>query len=106
MAYRVQLHTRVKVEIRREGIYLGERSKAAEGKWRSRILLAIKHLERHPERYPPAYEAADLGFDLREYQIGNKRGSIYRVLFTIDGDIVNILWLRHAAQDWVDVDEI
>lgn len=106
MPYRVVLHERVKAEIRREGIYLSERSKAAEGKWRSRILLAVKHLEQHPERYPQAYEAANLGFDLREYQIGNKRGSIYRILFIIGDGIVDVLWLRHAAQDWLDKDDL
>jgi hypothetical protein len=45
-----------------------------------------------------ADEAADLGLDLRELLYGRRR-DVYRVLFTIDGQTVNVLRVRHAAQD-------
>jgi hypothetical protein len=57
-------------------------------------------------RFPQAHEAVQSGIDLREYQIGNQRGSVYRLLFTIDDSIVNVLSVRPAAQDWLDSDDL
>ncbi len=106
MTYRLRFLPRAQREIRSEGIYLAERSKRAETRWRNRILLAVKHLELDPTRFPQAHEAVALGIDLREYQIGNKRGSVYRLLFTIDESIVNVLSVRHAAQYWLESDDL
>jgi len=46
-----------------------------------------------------------LGFDLRMLLYGRGR-HVYRILFTIDGDTVNVLRVRHAAQDWLTEDEL
>ena len=44
--------------------------------------------------------------DLRELLIGRRRGIMHRILFTIDGDIVTIHRVSHAAMDTLGEDEI
>ncbi len=62
-------------------------------------------LEQSPDRCPVADEAADLGIDLRELLYGRRRG-VYRILFTIEGSVVHVLRVRHAAQDRLPPGEI
>ena len=71
----------------------------AADRWRVGLLTAVVGaLETDPHRYPQADDAADVGVDLRELLHGSGR-RVYRVLFTIDGNTVNILRVRHATQD-------
>jgi hypothetical protein len=63
-------------------------------------LSIVENLETNPERYPLVHEAADLGVELRQLLYG-RRPHFYRVLFTIDGQTVNVLRVRHAAQDYL-----
>jgi plasmid stabilization system protein ParE len=75
-----------------------QRSPAAGARWHAGLLGAIRSLTTNPERCPLAYEAAELGVELRELLHG-RRHSVYRVLFTFDGRTVNVLRVRHSAQD-------
>jgi len=69
------------------------------------LLAAIRSLANNPERWPLADEATDLGLDLRELLYGRRR-KMYRILFTIEDQTVNVLRVRHAAQDRLSPDEI
>jgi plasmid stabilization system protein ParE len=62
------------------------------------LLAAIRSLTTNPERCPLASEVSELGLELRELLYG-KRPGVYRILFTIDGQTVNIVRVRHAARD-------
>jgi plasmid stabilization system protein ParE len=73
-------------------------SPASAVRWYRGIIKKIYALADHPDRYPLAYEAADLGIELREMLFRRQR-HVYRILFTIDGQAVNIHRVRHAAQD-------
>jgi plasmid stabilization system protein ParE len=42
---------------------------------------------------------------LRELLYGRRR-NVYRILFTIDGQTVNILRVRHAAQDRLTPEDV
>lgn len=76
-----------------------KKNPAAAARFRSGVFgSVVKQLERDPHSYPEAEEAADLGIDLRVLLHGRRR-HVYRVLFTIDGQTVNVLRIRHAAQD-------
>jgi len=71
----------------------------AADRWRVGLLtVGVPALETDPNRYPRAEEAADLGIDLRKVLHG-RRPHVYRVLFTIDDETVNVHRVRHAAQD-------
>lgn len=73
-------------------------SLAAAGRWRQRIESVIRSLADDADQWPEADEVAGLGLDLRCRLFGRPR-QVYRVLFTIDGQTVNVHRVRHAAQD-------
>ncbi len=79
-------------------------SSASATKWQDGIYAKIDSLKLLPERSPLADEAETLDFDLRMMLYGRGR-QIYRVLFTIDDHTVNVLRVRHAAQDWVTAED-
>jgi plasmid stabilization system protein ParE len=100
MAYRVLVTARAQGDIAEAVAFLMQRSAQAASRWHAAVLEAVKTLEDQPERCPRAEEADVLGIDLREHLFGKRRG-VYRILFTIDGNTVNVLHIRHAARDWL-----
>ena len=50
-----------------------------------------------PARCPLALENDRFPFEVRQLLYGRKP-HVYRILFTIDGDTVNILHIRHARR--------
>lgn len=80
-------------------------SPASAARWYSGIVRRIRTLSRNPERCPLADEAGTLGFDLHVLLSGRGR-HVYRILFTIDGSTVNVLRVRHAAQDWLTENDV
>jgi hypothetical protein len=65
----------------------------------------IADLETNPTKYPLADEAADLGVDLRVRPYRRRRG-VYRVLFVLEADVVNVLRVYHSARDRLTSDDI
>jgi len=92
-------------DIRSVVAWQAQRSPQAAARWQAGVLAAIRSLVNNPERCPVADEAADLGIDLRELLHGRRRNT-YRILFTIEGQTVNILRVRHAAQDRLASDDV
>lgn len=72
-------------------------------RWRNRIDNRIQELVDDADIWPAAVE--DLGIDLRFMPFG-KKPHVYRILFTIDGENVNVLRILHAARDWVEADDL
>jgi plasmid stabilization system protein ParE len=105
MAFQVVFHPRARSDIAAALAWYARTGSAAADRWRTGLLRIIENLETDPNRYPAADEAADLGVDLRQLLYGRRR-NVYRVLFTIEGQTVNILRVRHAAQDQLDPDDI
>jgi plasmid stabilization system protein ParE len=58
---------------------------------------AIASLSALPERCPLAPENARFPFEVRQLLYGRKP-HVYRILFTIEGDAVKILHIRHARR--------
>jgi plasmid stabilization system protein ParE len=78
---------RALADIRRNAVIVRRRvSAASAARWNARIVAAI-------------------GLDLRCKPSG-RRLHVDRVLFTIDGDAVNVLRVRHAAEDRVGEDDL
>lgn len=74
-------------------------------RWQKQLGRAFRELEDHPDRYAEAHETEKFGFDLRELLIG-KRPHVYRVLFTVDENAVNVLRILYAAHDELDEDDL
>jgi plasmid stabilization system protein ParE len=58
---------------------------------------AIASLATFPERFPIAPENVSFPFEVRQLLYGRKP-HVYRILFTIDGDTVNVLHIRHGRR--------
>jgi len=98
MSFQVIFRSRARADIAAAVAWLARSSPAAAARWRSGLFRIVEKLETNPTLYPAADEAADLGLELRELMYGRRR-TMYRILFTITGQMVNVLRVRHAAQD-------
>jgi plasmid stabilization system protein ParE len=99
--YRVRLTENAELDVAGVLAWFHDRAALADGsKWYARLLNAINTLETMPERCGLAEEATDIGEDIRELHFGRRRAT-YRVLFQVVGRTVNILRIRHSAQDSV-----
>jgi plasmid stabilization system protein ParE len=66
-------------------------------RWFQAMEDAIASLSTLPERCPLAPENVRFPFEVRQLLYGRKP-HVYRILFTIDGDAVKILHIRHARR--------
>jgi plasmid stabilization system protein ParE len=98
MAFQVVFHPQARSDIAAAVRWLARSNSAAAARWRTGVFRIVQNLETNPALYPMADEAPELGLDLRELLYG-RRQSAYRILFTIERQTVNILRVRHAAQD-------
>jgi plasmid stabilization system protein ParE len=99
MARTVLLRPGAYTDLREITRFISQRvSPAAAARWHVGIEATIGRLATDADRGPQADEAADLGIDLRQLLHG-RRPHVYRILFTIAGDTVNVLRVRQAAQD-------
>ena len=65
--------------------------------WYERFVEQLKSLDRTPERCPIARESKRVFLDVRELHFG-RRPNVFRVLFTIDGEMVRILRIVRAQR--------
>lgn len=98
MLHFVHITPRAQAELEETLVWLNTRSPQAAANWHARLLEKIQTLENHPESWPLADEASDLGIPLRALLFG-KRSGVYRVLFMIDGNTVNVMRIRRASRD-------
>lgn len=66
-------------------------------RWFMAMDEAIASLRNFPERRPLAPENAHFPFEVRQLLYG-KRPHAYRILFTIRGDTVHVLHIRHGRR--------
>ena len=105
MTHAVLITNRAERQMEEAFLWVYERNPLAAARWYSRLQRAIESLAEHPERHPLAPEGELLGVELRQMLFGKRRG-IYRVLFTIAGEIVTIHHIRHGARRFLSPDEI
>ena len=98
MPFQVVFRPRARADIAAAVSWLARSSPAAAARWRTGLFRVVEKLETNPSLYPAADEASDLGMDLHELLYGRHR-TVYRIVFTITGQTVNVLRVRHAAQD-------
>lgn len=77
--------------------WVSERAPFTARKWIDRFQDALKSLEHFPARCPFAKENGMLDVELREFLFG-KRPAVFRVIFTIDRNIVRILRILRAQR--------
>ena len=80
-------------------------SEVSARKWRKRIEAVFRKLAKDAERWPEAEEAGLVGLNLRCCLVG-RRPHVYRILFRCDDASVEIVKVRHAAQDYLTEDDL
>jgi plasmid stabilization system protein ParE len=91
-----------KVEILQTGLddleadvdYIAKDSIHAAMRWYGEVVEKIQSLEAFPTRCPIAEESRFFDFEVRRLLIGS-----YRVLFRIVGNTVQVLHVRHGAEE-------
>jgi plasmid stabilization system protein ParE len=105
MAFRVEIS--LQAEHDAESILewlLSEHSGQTGIDWFLALDDVFASLAEFPDRCPLAPESARFPFDVRQLFYGRKP-QIYRILFTISGDVVNVLHIRHGRRKPVDPTE-
>ena len=103
MTYHVIIQPQAEAEI--EAAYLGKRDNAPQAAARgfAGIGKAINALDQFPARCPLAPENEHFTEEIRQLLYG-PRNDVYRILFTIQGDTVHVLHVRHGAQQYLTED--
>jgi plasmid stabilization system protein ParE len=98
MTHRVVVTARARAEALEAFVWLAERSPEAAERWYLALQRAIRSLSTMPERNPVAEEESELlGVTLRQMLHG-RRGGTYRLLFSIQDEVVTLHHIRHASQ--------
>lgn len=97
MTYRVIPTTAADRELEDAYHYIASDNPAAAAKWYNGCLAAMRSLGEFPNRCPLAPENDEFAEEIRHLIFGN-----YRILFTICGDEVHVLHVRHGARKPID----
>jgi plasmid stabilization system protein ParE len=98
MAFRVELSDRAQADI--AAIYdwlLSQQAGQAGERWFLALREAIASLSTLPTRCPLSPESGELPVEIRQLLYGRKP-HVYRILFTIERDVVQILHIRHGRR--------
>ena len=97
MTYNVIVTPTADAEAMEAVAWYADRSTDPAQQWHERLTRAINSLAKLPTRCPVSQEDSKaLGCEVRLLLYGKRRG-VYRILFSIVGDTVWILRIRHSA---------
>lgn len=82
------------------------RSAEQAARWYDGIANAIFSLQQMPQRCAAAPETQLLEQGIRQLPYGLGQRPTHRIVFTIDGNTVVILRVRHVAQDALKADDL
>jgi len=97
MKYRVRLQPAAHEDLDQAYQYAAKNAPRTAVLWFNRFHEALRTLEQNSERCPLAPEDKNTTRELHQYLYG-KRPNVFRVVFTIEDDIVWILRIRRAAR--------
>lgn len=82
------------------------RSKSQADRWYVGFGKAIANLSENPERHGQSREMGHFAYEIRDLLFGIGRGPTHRAVFTIRGEEVVVLTIRHVAQQDLSSDDI
>ena len=98
MAFRIELTYQALEDADEILAWLISRQAGDSGRrWFSGLNDAIESLANFPLRCPLAPESREFPFEVRQLLYGRKP-HVYRVLFTIEGETVHVLHIRHGRR--------
>jgi plasmid stabilization system protein ParE len=105
MIFHVRELARARADIRDLATWLAERSPQGAASWLDAYDRLVARLGQNAESFGWAAENEDCEFEIRQALFKTRRGRVYREIFYIDGDTVNILRVRGPGQATVQPDE-
>ena len=106
MPYRVELSRTATRDISRVFAWYGDHNENLGQRWHDGVLQRINSLATNPERCGLAHETNDFDFEIREHLYGVGRKKTHRILFQITEETVEVLAVRHVAQQDFSSDDI
>ena len=106
MTLRIRVTQPAENDIRGIAQWYSDHAKGLGRKWKRGIRKSIASLDKNPERCGLARETDDLDFDLRELLYGAGRKKTHRILFRVIEKTVEVLAVRHVAQQDFSSDDI
>ena len=103
--YRVVISATAKQNMRDGYRWAAKNAPDTAARWLNRFHAALQTLSTNPERCSIAPEAELVDREIRQFLFG-KRPSVWRALFTIQGDEVRVLHVRRAAMETATPDEL
>ena len=97
-AYRLILQPAAETDIEDAFRWIQEQSPARATKWLNELMQAIESLAVFPLSCPLAPENDYFAEEIRQLLYG-KRGSVYRVLYTVVNQEIHVLHVRHGSRD-------
>jgi plasmid stabilization system protein ParE len=101
MSHKVQLSQQSQHDIEQAYLYIRQDAPERAKRWRLRLQAAIRTLKNFPERHAVLFDSAAAGREVRQMTFG-----VYVVLYSIDGDQVNVLTVRHSARRPIEPSEL
>jgi len=86
--------------------WAAHRDREQAARWFSGIGDKLLTLREYPDRMPLADENEEFPYTLRELHYGVTSRPTHRAVFTIVGDKVLVLRVRHSAQDRITLDDV
>jgi plasmid stabilization system protein ParE len=96
--YRTRLSFRAQADAAEIYAWYASRDVEAAQTWFLGLRESLRSLESSPERFQVAEQLEDSGLEVREYLYGSGRKKSHRVFFRILSDTVEVLAIRHRAQ--------
>ena len=98
--YRVEPTDKALVDAGEAYFWINEGSEEAALRWYEGLMRAFRSLEKSPLRCPLAPESAFFEEEIRQLNYGK-----YRILFTVEGETVFVLRVRHSAREYLKPEE-
>lgn len=98
MAARFEFTPRAALELALAFERLTERSPEFAERWRDGLFAKIETLRNFPKLCPIAPEARRWGAEVRELSYGKRQQGIYRILYRVDGDVIQVLAIVHSSK--------
>ena len=105
MSYRVVITANAKTNLRSYYVRAAESAPVTASRWLDRFEEALQTLSHNPRRCRLAPENDLLPVEVRQLLFGRGR-NVYRALFTISGDDVQVLHVRRAVRDTATSEEL
>jgi len=103
--YRVVVSATAKQNLRDGYRWAAKNAPDTAARWLTRSQAALQTLSTYPERCSIAPETDLVEREIRQFLFG-RRPSVWRALFTIQGNEVRVLHVRRAAMDTASPDEL